>query len=368
MAHKLNFSDYSDSMQTFFKDVNDIKTFAKIGIDTYKGTLKKYSKDEANAVIRAKILEIANLPENPDERQIRRAFRKTSVKEAVFEIIEEVLDDVLVTGWGSDPFFRRFVDFKTGVLGQKNSYYIKNTCVLHISKIANGHHNLERQRLTGGTTRTISTAKYGAKVYMEMSRFLQGVEDWNELIDAIALAFTNYINTMIHTAVMTASQSLPVQSKWNVQGEATPANKSKLKKLISDVQIATGSKAVIMGTAVALGELVNFGEVAWASEEAKSDIYKMGRVGTFEGTTVIEIPQAFALNDVNTYLEDDNKLLIMPENIDKFIKFFYEGAEEIREVSESGDNGDDTKEYEFCSIFGLEVITNSRFGLYTISA
>lgn len=364
---KLYFNEYSELTQEHFKDYNDIKTFGRICIDTYKNTLQKYSVAEANTVIRNKMKEVANLPEQPTDLQIKRAFKKVSVREALFEILEETLDNTLITGWQADPFFKKYVDFKTNVLGQKNSFYFKNECVITVGKIAAGHHNLERQRLAGGSTKSVKTASYGAKVYMEMSRFIQGVEDWTELIDSISIAFTRYINTMIHDSVMSAATTLPVPTKWNIRGAADPKNKAKLKRLISDVKLATGSAPVIMGTDVALSELTNFGKVDWISEEEKSDVYKTGRIGSFEGTTLVEIPQAFEYNDVERYLEADDKLLIMPSNIDKFIKMYYEGADEIVEHSEIGDNGDDTKDYEFKSTFGVETITNVRFGLYTLA-
>ena len=88
-------------------------------------------------------------------------------------------------------------------------------------------------------------------VYVDLTRFMQGVEDWNELLNKITEAFNRYTNTMLHDAVMSASKQLPVPTKWNMKGEAKPENKAKLKRLISDVQLATGSKAVIMGTEVA---------------------------------------------------------------------------------------------------------------------
>ena len=354
MERKLTFAEYSDVIQDTFKDMNDLKTFSK------------YSVEEANTVIRNKIFEIAGLSENPTERQIRKAFRKTAVREAIFEILEETIDDALITGWGADPFMRRFVDFKTAVLGQKNAFYVKKDCILTISKIAPGHHDIKRQRLAGGSTRAVETANYGAKVYMEMSRFLQGVEDWATLVNEIVRAFDLHVNTMLHKAVMSAPVQLPVPTKWNLSGEATPANKARLKRLISDVQLATGSKAMIIGTEVALSALTGFGEVAWAADEAKSDLYNMGRLGVFEGTTVIQLPQAFAPNNVEEYLESDDKLLIMPEGIEPFVKFFYEGAEEILEKTEAGENADDTRDYEFKVCMGIETITNARFGCWTI--
>ena len=369
MSKRLFFADYSDVMQQNFTDLKDIHTFAKICIDTYKNQLQGQTQAQANTVIRNKIREVAGLPENPNELQIKRAFKKESVREAIFEILEEILDNTLITGWANDPWFRQYVEFKTMVLGTKNSFYIKaDDMILNISKISGGHHNIERQRLNKGSEISVKTATYGAKVYMEMSRFLQGVEDWNELIDAISRAFTIQVNRMIHNQVMGAVKQLPVQTKWNRKGLANTANKKNFKELIADVKRATGSTAVIMGTEVALGELAGFGDVNWISEAAKNDIYTMGRLGNFEGTTIVELPNPFEYNDETAYLEADNQVIIMPGNIDKFVKFYYEGADEIVEHSEIADNGDDTKDYEFKTTMGVETITNRRFGVWKFEA
>lgn len=366
MAKKLFFNEYSDTIQEKFKDAKDFHTFGKICVDTYKNQLQGQTIAEANMVIRNKIKEVCGLGENPTELQIKRAFKKSSVREAIFEIIEETIDNTLITGWGNDPWFRRYVDFKTMALGQKNSFYIKSDdLILNVSKISGGHHNIERQRLGRGTQRSVATAHYGAKVYMEMSRFIQGVEDWSELIDAVSRAFTIRVNRMIHDQVMSAVDSLPVNTKWNRKGLAQPANKKNFKELISDVKRATGSDAVIMGTEVGLGELTGFGEVNWISEEAKSDVYRMGRIGNFEGVTLVELPNPFDYNDEQAYLEDDTKVIIMPGNIDKFVKFYYEGADEIVEHTDIADNGDDTKDYEFQTVMGIETVTNRRFGVWT---
>ena len=357
MSKRLFFADYSDVMQQNFTDLKDIHTFAKICIDTYKNQLQGQTQAQANTVIRNKIREVAGLPENPNELQIKRAFKKESVREAIFEILEETLDNTLITGWANDPWFRQYVEFKTMVLGTKNSFYIKaDDMILNISKISGGHHNIERQRLNKGSEISVKTATYGAKVYMEMSRFLQGVEDWNELIDAISRAFTIQVNRMIHNQVMGAVKQLPVQTKWNRKGLANTANKKNFKELIADVKRATGSTAVIMGTEVALGELAGFGDVNWISEAAKNDIYTMGRLGNFEGTTIVELPNPFEYNDETAYLEADNQVIIMPGNIDKFVKFYYEGADEIVEHSEIADNGDDTKDYEFKPLLTVDLV------------
>lgn len=45
---KLLFAEYTDLNQKKFKDAKDIKTFTKICIDTYNGTLQNQSVADAN--------------------------------------------------------------------------------------------------------------------------------------------------------------------------------------------------------------------------------------------------------------------------------------------------------------------------------
>lgn len=377
------FFEYSDTIQSNFKDGNDLRVFNKICVDTYNNTLNGQTVREGNAVILKKMYEIAGIEvaegQKPTEKQIRKAFRSTAKREAMFEIIVDTIDNTLVTGWSNDPWFKKYVEFKTLALGQKNSFYVKgDNLILNISKISGDHHNIERQRLGHGTDFSVPVEHFGAKVYMEMVRFLMGVEDWSELIDAISRAFTIKVNRMIHEQVITAVKDLPVPSRYNRKGLATTENKANFKNLIADIKRATGAPSVvIMGTEVGLGELTGFADVQWADHEAKSDIYSFGRLGMFEGNALAELPNPFDYNmedyldddnKVSPYLESDKMVIIMPSNIDQFVKFYYEGADEILEHSQRGENGDDTKDYEFQTIMGVRTLTNRRFGVWTFEA
>lgn len=364
---RFDFSQYSDGIKNTF-DETEFQDFSQLCVDTAKGEVKDYTLTQANTVIRNKIKEITGLGDHPTQKEINKAFRKTAIREAVFEIIEETIEDTLVSGWSDSPFFNQFVEVKSNALGQTNTFYVPDDCIITVAEIADGHHSLERQRLGAGKSFGVTVRSYGSKVYMEMSRYIQGVEDWTKLVNAISKAFTRFINTMLHEAVMSAGESLPSKDQWNIRGELNAANHDKFIKLISDVQLATGSTAVIVGTKVALSQLKNLGDVNWVSETAKNDVYATGRIGTFEGTQIIELPQAFEKNDTSKYLEDDTKLLILPDNIDKFVKMYYEGADETLEVSDTGDNADDTKEYEFKTRFGIATMTNVRFGTWSIGA
>lgn len=361
-----NFNYRSEEVKRVFGTEEALANFSQLRVDVVKGAPNGCTMDQAEKSIKTKIFEICGLPLNADARMIRNAMRRTATREAVFEIVTETVEDTLVSGWGTDPFFRKYVEIKNYNLGQTNSFYIPDTTDLIISEVTASNHDMTRQRLGAGRELSVKVRSYGAKVYMEAERYLMGVEDWTTLIGKISIAFTRTINTLLHDAVMSAGKTLPSPTQWNVTGQLQAANHDDFIKLVSDVATATGTQPIIMGTKVALAGLKNMGDVNYISSEAKSDVYRTGRIGLFEGIEIAEIPQAFAPNDTSKYLVDDTKLLIMPGNIDQFVKLYYEGDSQIREITDRNALMDGTHEYELVMKFGVAVLTNTRFGTWTI--
>lgn len=347
---------------------NEYATFSKLCIDAAKGKLVKYTAAQANEAILKKLREIAGLEEGFTSYDVTKAMKKTAVREAIFEVIEDTVEDTLISGWQDTPFFEQYVEFRSNRLGQTNRFYVPDQTEIIVSELSASNHNITRQRLGAGTEFGVTVKNYGAKVYMEAERYLMGVEDWSALIDKIAKAYTLLINTLLHDAVMSAGSTLPTPEQWNITCQMAAADRKKIVKLLSDVAIATGSIPVLMGTAVALEGLKDMGKIDYLPESAKEEIYRTGRIGQFDQYPLVEIPQAFARNDTSKYLVDDTRILVMPGNIDKFVKFYDEGDTQIKEVNDRNVNYDNTNEYELIRKFGAAVMTNVRFGNITIKA
>ena len=363
-----NFDNRCETVQRVFENEENLKNFSKLRSDLVKDTLEGVTKDKAEKTIKARMFALAGLSAGADARQIRAAMRKTAVREAAFEIVTETVEDTLISGWQNDPFFKKYVEIKNYNLGQTNVFYVPDNTDLIVSEVSSSNHDMTRQRLGIGREVSVKVRSYGAKVYMEVERYMMGAEDWSALIGKISIAYTRVLNTLLHDAVMSAGKTLPSPNQWNVTGQLDATNHDDFVKLISDVATATGTQPIIMGTKVALAGLRKMGDVDFISNEAKSDVYRTGRLGLFEGIEIAEIPQAFAYNDVEHYLEDDKKLLIMPNNIDKFVKFVYEGSDATFERNEMGETGDETKDYRIRTCMGLETMTNVRFGTWTLEA
>lgn len=212
-------------------------------------------------------------------------------------------------------------------------------------------------------------SKYAVKVGKDITLFLTKRLDWIKFTDAVAKAFITKIQNTLYAEVMNGSTSLPNASQFNKSGNLDSSQKATFDQLIEDVQTANdGAQVVIIGVKTALKKLTGLADVDWASSGQKDEIAAMGRLGSYEGTALVEIPQRFKENDVTKKLIDSNTLLIMPLISDnKFAKFVDGGETEI-EISERGDTMDDQRTYEVQRSMGIGVITSFYFGKWTISA
>lgn len=283
--------------------------------------------------------------------RIRKAFRRH--KTDVFEVIEETVENLLVSGWGTNPFFNEFVEIKNMADGDTNEFYVTDDVILTVSELSGNHHNLLRQRLTEGETFRVKTSWYGVKIYTEYELFMAGRVDWAKFVQKIYEAFDKKINDMVYEAVMAAGTKIVPQSQFVKTGQISNDTKDQFITLIEDVQAATGNEVVIMGTKSALSKLNAITDVDWISNSMKEERHTTGRVGIWEGTRLVEIPQAFAPNDTSKKLVDNTKLLIMPVADNRFIKMFNEGEAYIDEISGSDTNMDMTKSYEYMRKMGI---------------
>lgn len=364
---RYTFSQSADAIQKVF-DEQSYVSFSNLCVDTIKGNVAKFSQKEASNEIRKRILAVAGLEENPSIGDVRRALNRTATREAIFEIISETVDQTLIYGIQDNPWFNAYVDYRNLNLGDSNEFYIPDPTNLVVSEVAASNHDIIRQRIGSGRTITVATRSYDVEVYVEAERFLMGAEDWSDLINRVSKAFYDKIGAMIYASIASASQDIPSPTRFNITMQATPTNRAQFVKLLNDVSIASGSKAVVLGTGVGLGQLQNMKNTDIFAASEKEDIYNLGRIGHFDQYAVAEIPQGFADATLSKYNYDDAKLLVVPGNIGKFVKFVDEGATEIYENTDRAHNKDHSFDYEMSRKMGVACVVATVFGTCTIEA
>jgi hypothetical protein len=355
---KITFSN-ADTRNVFAeKDYNE---FHNLMFDTALGK-QEVSKEDANAKIREVMFQILGVDEKCSKQELRKAIRRHKVD--VFEVIEETIQDLLVSGWGQNPFFNEYVEIKSMAIGDTNEFYVPDKSILTVAELSGNHHDLFRQRLGAGSTFSVKTSWYGAKIYAEYELFMAGHVDWAGFVQKIYEAFDKKINDMVYAAVMAAPASVTPSAQFNKSGSL---DKATLVTLVEDVQTANGVEAVIMGTKTALSKVADLTPVTWYSGNMKDERNTTGKLGIWEGIRLVEIPQSFAPNDTTTKLVANNVLLVMPMADNKFIKIYDEGDAQIKEISDGNTNMDKTIEYEYQQKLGVATIINRKFGAYTFT-
>ena len=149
------FMNFSANVQAVFNnDATDFVAFSNLLTDVALGK-QEVSKEEANKKIVEVFQGVLGITKDSRPGDIRKAVRRNQA--LLFDIIEETVQSLLVTGWGNDPFFQKYVDQRNLALGDKNEFYSEDESILSVMRVAGNHHDIVRQRLGAGSVQSIST-------------------------------------------------------------------------------------------------------------------------------------------------------------------------------------------------------------------
>lgn len=362
------FMTFTANIQNAFNNnESEYANFSQLLRDTRKGVFQSgITAADANEMIREKFRLIMGVDENATQKEIRRAIE--SHKQEIFNVIEDTVDDMLTSGWQDNEFFNDFVEIKNLALHDTNEFWTADQTVLTVGRRDGNHWDLDRQRLSEGTSYRVPTYWVGLAVYEEFERVMLGRADWTRLVNKIYEAMDNYVNELVYASVMSAGQQVLPGSDQFYKTSALDANAhDTFVTMIEDVQAANrGSEIVIMGTKTALSKLKKLADIDWIAKEDRTDVRNMGHVGIFEGTRVVELPQVFAKNDTTTKMVDPNVLLIMPLADNKFVKLVYEGDSRVKSIEDMQSLKDMTYEFKYMTKLGCSVMIGRYFGTWNI--
>ena len=355
------FMNFAANVQTVFNnDANDFMAFSQLLTDVALGR-QEVSKEEANKKIVEVFQGVLGITKDSKPGEIRKAIRRNQA--LLFDIIEETVQDLLITGWGNDPFFQKYVDQRNLALGDKNEFYSEDDSILSVMKVSGNHHDIVRQRLGAGTVQSISTYWCAVKVYAEFERVVTGAEDFAKFVTKMYEAYDRYVKNALYDAMVGYATTLTGQFK--LTGTLTAEALNELCELVAT---ATGCPVMIMGTSAAISKVIALQNANYISDAMKDEHYRTGLLGMWEGKELIAIPQVFEKGKVGTYKIDNTLLWIMPVTDLKFIKLVNEGDTQLRAITDKDTNMDMTYEQELMTKLGVAVMLNSAFGVCDIDA
>lgn len=369
----------SEHLRKVFEEEGKYEAFRNLcfdlnhGNDIYEydedGVGRKLSKHEANQAIRKILMEVCELTEEDLKSKKRRSRMIKKHADELFELIEEDIEFKVVTGLQADEFFEDYVEYRNIALGDDEEYWQEDPeANFIVAEVSGDHHDLTMQHLNVGTPYRIHTKPYGIKVGKDIDMILLGRIDFTKLTDKIAEAYTQDIKQKVFTEFYAAAAKLPNPTYFVKSGTLGTATKANFDELLENVQMANGgAEVVIVGTKTALKKLNDLSDINWRAASQKEDVAAMGRLGSYEGTALMEVPQRFALNDVTQKLIPNDKLLIFARGTEKMIKVTDRGEIQIVERGQNkAELADDFHTYEVQREYGVGTMLTQYFGQWTL--
>lgn len=271
----------------------------------------------------------------------------------VFQILSVAIDAVLPAILTNQ--LDTLADVRNVATGDKPKFDIEDNSLLRVGMVASGTQDLQRQELLG-TSFTVDTDYYGAKVYAEFERFLAGEINWQTYIDRVALSFSNNMQHQIYDAFTQSYDGLRATRK--VSGTY---DEDKLVDLAELISVAAGGKSVaVYGTRSALRTVSKGADL---SSNMKDEMNKVGYLGTVGGLDLIAIPQAFKAGKEEFAL-DNKSLLVLPQG-EKIVSVVLEGQSIVSD-KDPITNTSLQKEFLTLKKYGLQVAQTSVYGMYKI--
>lgn len=330
------------------------------------GIAHKVSKSAANKAIRKVVMEILDLSEEDlkSRKKRRRAIKAHGTE--LFEVIQEELEFKISQGFQENEWFNTFVDSHNIALGDSIEFQIEDTSYFVVCDYSGSNHDITMQQAPANKVVSVNTSPKVIKIGKDIDLIVLGRVDFTKWIERVSASFIAYAQGLAYSAIYGAAAKLPAQ--FAITGSL---EKDKFDTLIEDVATANSSDVIIVGTKVALKKINSFYggngvAIDWIAETQKESVANTGRLGIYEGTAIMEVPQRFAINDTTTKLVDNNVLLVLPRTEDRLVKFVDEGETEIIEQTDKGDNADDFQTYEISRRIGADVVLGQYFGCYTI--
>lgn len=364
----------TENLRNVFAEENKYESFRSVASNLIRGNAiyelddegneHKVSARQANEAIRKVFMEVCGLTEEDLRSPKKRARAEKLHAMEIFEIIEEDIEVVINQGFQDNEWFENFVEMKSHALGDANAFYTDEDQYLIVGDVSGDHHDVTIQQIGKGREFSVKCTNHAIKIGKDIDLIVLGRFDYTKMVNKIAEAFVKDIQNTIFASVYAAADKLPSDAGLKMTTDLTSGTKSDFDALIEKVQILNDSDVVLMGTKTALKKITALADVDWATTEQKESIANTGRLGSYEGTTLMEVPQRLKIGSLTEMLLPNDVILVMPVKEDKFVKFFEEGETWIHEIDEKAELKDDFQTYEVQRAYGCEIVLGQYFGVW----
>jgi len=274
----------------------------------------------------------------------------------VFSVLAELMPASMQAAIGGA--FDGFANFRDTAMGDENAFVVPDNKLFKVLTVARGM-VAERQRVDNSVI-SVPTEMKMINVYTELDEFLAGKVDWAGMNNRVMASFANHVGDLIYTAISGAYADLAAGVK-----HAGAFDADTLMGIIEQVQAYSGANEIaILGSKRSLRQVT---DIAGYSDAEKQRFNNFGYYGTFSGTDLLEIPQAFK-NSTSDLILSNSQLLIVPMG-GKIVNVAFEGQPFVG-MTDAIDRNDLQPQIMYGRRIGVAAMTapEGQYGIYNITA
>jgi hypothetical protein len=308
-----------------------------------------FSLEQAEDALRKELRTLA-----PDYNGFRR--NRLTIYELMQEVVDEVLPNRVIDTIG------RFAEVKNFKQGQQPIFKKKlgkKRAKSFVTQV--GLSGIYETFRLDSSYLQVATKAYGGAATIEFERFLDGLENLDDLMEIIQEGLEDAFYREVESALIAAIDSMPAPNVYT--GSAFSA--TQMTNLINVVR-AYGGNANIFATSEFASTITTsggfYGDSGWSQVE-QGELREQGYIGKFKGANVLVLPQSF-VDETNTeQVLNPGYAFIIPTGGDadeKIVKIAMEGDTIVDDYK----NADRSMEIQVYKKFGVAVLNTNYYAVF----
>lgn len=207
---------------------------------------------------------------------------------------------------------------------------------------------------------------FGGGIRIDWERFLDGTEDWSELVDIVIDSIEEAVYQQV-ADLMVASFDASGRPE-NTIHSASAFDPAEMRKVMTTIR-SYGDNVTIFATPQfvdEMGDAIVYGTgTPNASVTDIEDLRSKGYIGMFSGAPIVLLPNPFT-DETNTETQlDSNIAFVMPSGKERVVKVAFEGGTIVNDFGMNP--GDYSMEMMIYKKFGTGILYTHNWGGYRIT-
>lgn len=331
---------------------NDLKALALAAVKTEKNAPVAYSVSDGETYSN---LEVNEALRNEINARSCDLYSFEENKNTIFRLISETIDEILPAR--VMQMYEQFAETRTVAQGDKAIFRIRIT----EASRRRAKTFITRAGLAGryetfmldGAELEVGTAAIGSAARLGFEEFLDGRWTLADFTEVVMESMDEYIYAEIAKALKNMTDNLQATNK---------ATEAGFDEAVMDELLAIADsygRSSIFCTQEFAAKMVP--AEGWRSGDMKNALWNNGYLANYKGHAVVILPQSLVDETNTTKVVDPSWAYIIPSGQERPVKIAFEGATQIRTVS---DNDDWSQDIQWYRKFGVAVFMTNYICAY----